>query len=174
MEPISKPGWHTRGYLPHFDGYGAIQHVVLSSNWSVRFDEPLLAPSIEQTLRFRDGQRYCLHAWCIMPDHIHVACVFSPGSLMGRTVRNWKSWITRRWNASAASSFALFEADYFDRYARSLDQAERLVGYIENNPVAAGLVEDAADWRWGSAWHKARGWEPGHDWAPLFLPDGSR
>jgi REP element-mobilizing transposase RayT len=174
MEPIVKPGWHHRGYLPHFDATCALQHLVLSPEGCSRFDAPELAALIEDTLRLRDGERYDLQAWCVMPDHVHVCCAFAPDVLQGRTVRNWKSWITRHWNARSGVTGRLFSLDYFDRHARTLDQADRTVAYIERNPVAAGLVAMAPDWRWSSAWHKARGWRPGRNWAPVFLPSGSR
>jgi hypothetical protein len=39
---------------------------------------------------------------------------------------------------------------------RSAEEMERTTRYIENNPVSAGLVERAEDYRWSSVW-KGRG-----------------
>lgn len=35
---------------------------------------------------------------------------------------------------------------------RSTSQFDATVAYVENNPVAAGLVERAENWRFSSAW----------------------
>jgi putative transposase len=169
MAQIEKPGWHSRGYLPHFDANNLVQHIVLGGEVGVKLTEGTLAKLIEDTLLYFDGQRYDLQAWCIMPDHVHVGVVFYPDHLMGKVIWAWKSWITNRYMKAK-----IFEVDYFDRYVRTLNQAERLPNYIESNPVKAGLVLSAADWRWSSAWHRLQGWKPNHDNLPVFLPNGSR
>jgi putative transposase len=174
MEAVTKPNWHDRGYLPHFDPICAIQHVVLSGIKGVDLSRPELASLIQAAILHFDRERYCLQAWCIMPDHVHICLIFAPSQLMGATIRSWKSWITRQWQKRAGAGSKVFATDYFDRHSRDLNQANRLVGYIEDNAVSAGLVLDASEWRWSSAWHKARGWEPFKEWLPVFLPSGSR
>ena len=174
MNAIEKPGLHIRSYLPHFDANCLLQHIVLSARKGVDLIHPELAQIIENGIRHYDRNRYCLLAWCIMPDHLHIYVVFLPTQLMGRNVVEWKSWITRTWQKATSTKLLIFNPDYFDRYSRTLDQASKAIGYIEYNPVVAGYVVDPKDWRWSSAWHKARGWEAGNDWRPLFLPSGSR
>jgi len=49
-----------------------------------------------------------------------------------------------------------WQDDYFDRYIRDEDHYRRVVRYIENNPVKAGLVPLAAEWPWGSAHFRVR------------------
>ena len=44
-----------------------------------------------------------------------------------------------------------WHADYFDRYMRNEEHLAQTVEYVEQNPVKAGLVSVAVDWRWGSA-----------------------
>jgi putative transposase len=120
MREISKPGWHSRTYLPHFDANSAIQHLVLSGLPDVHFCEPTLAELIEAALLEFDRDRYCLHAWCIMPDHVHVRLVFAPKQLMGAMIRAWKSCITRQWQTRTGTS-----KNYF-RLTISIDMLERL------------------------------------------------
>jgi len=45
--------------------------------------------------------------------------------------------------------------EYFDRYIRDQAHMESVIDYIENNPVKAGLVADAAAWRYSSAGMRA-------------------
>ena len=35
--------------------------------------QPEAAEIVKQSLEYFDGQKYRLHAWCIMPNHLHVA-----------------------------------------------------------------------------------------------------
>jgi putative transposase len=174
MASIEKPGWHKRGYLPHFDTNCLLQHVVLSGKPNVNLATQPLAQLIEDTIRYHDGARYDLQAWCIMPDYFHVSLVFYPDQLMGKVIWTWKKWIVTHAKQFAEPADKIFELDYFDRFVRTLDQAEHLPGYIEHNPVKAGLVLDPANWRWSSAWHRARGWANKSENLPVFLPNGSR
>ena len=34
--------------------------------------DPAVAQVVVDTLRHFDGSRYVLHAWCVMPNHVHV------------------------------------------------------------------------------------------------------
>jgi len=45
----------------------------------------------------------------------------------------------------------LWQEDYFDTFMRDDEHQWIEKGYIENNPVKAGLVQRAIDWPWGSA-----------------------
>jgi REP element-mobilizing transposase RayT len=168
MSPQPKPGWHERGYLPHRDSAALLQHIVLSALPGARLDTPAIADRFEQALLHFDADHYSLQAWVVMPDHAHVAVTFRPDIRMGQAVRSWKCWTQR------GARSLLFGPDYFDRYARTLDQADRLRGYVEGNPVAAGLVARADSWRWSSAWHRANGRRFDTTWRPFFLPKGSR
>ena len=48
------------------------------------------------------------------------------------------------------------------------DELERIIGYIEANPVKAGLAEAPDRWRFSSAWHRTQtGTEWGLPLAPL-------
>ena len=41
--------------------------------------------------------------------------------------------------------------DYYDRFVRDYVHFVNVVNYEHQNPVKAGLVRKAADWRWSSA-----------------------
>jgi hypothetical protein len=44
-----------------------------------------------------------------------------------------------------------WQAESYEHWVRDDKQAERIKAYIENNPVKAGLVTHAEDYRWSSA-----------------------
>jgi hypothetical protein len=137
-------GWHSRGYLPHFDSQEIVQFVTfrlagslprealerirLSDRPESLRDElldrgwgdcwlrlPEIAAIIEQSFLAFDGDRYRLHAWTIMPNHVHV--------LFG--VRNQQ----------LERSGPFWQDDYWDRFIRNDAHFESAIGYIDNNPV---------------------------------------
>jgi len=44
----------------------------------------------------------------------------------------------------------------YDHWVRNAKEFDRIVGYIEGNPVRAGLVEQAEEWPWSSASNRFR------------------
>lgn len=51
----------------------------------------------------------------------------------------------------------LWQLEYWDRFIRDEKHFFTAKQYIENNPVKAGLVAKAEDWRWSSAWKGRKG-----------------
>lgn len=133
------------------------------------FSVPAYANIMQNALRYFDGDRYDLQAWCVMPNHVHVVLVTHPEHLLGNIVKSWKHSAAWSINKARGTSGGVFALDYFDRYMRNLRQAEATIHYVEANPVRAGLCADCADWPWSSAFHRGRGWQPSHDRLPLFL-----
>jgi REP element-mobilizing transposase RayT len=44
-----------------------------------------------------------------------------------------------------------WQHESFDRWVRDRRELERIVRYVEENPVRAGLVRSAEEWPWSSA-----------------------
>jgi REP element-mobilizing transposase RayT len=97
-----------------------------------------------------DGVRYRLLAWVVMPNHIH-ALVEVWQTPLGKILKDWKSYTAKEANKILGREGTFWEDDYFDRYVRDQEHFRRVVRYIENNPVKAGLVRMAAEWSWSSA-----------------------
>ncbi|MDX6304213.1 MAG: REP-associated tyrosine transposase, partial [Blastocatellia bacterium] len=49
-----------------------------------------------------------------------------------------------------------WQDESFDHWSRDRSEFFRIVDYIENNPVNAGLVENREAWRWSSAAERKR------------------
>ena len=110
-----------------------------------------LARVVEDALLHFDGERYTLHAWCVMPNHVHT--LFTPLNIfrMSSIVRSWKSFTAHECNKILERTGKFWESEPFDRYIRNQRHFQNAVAYIEGNPVKAGLCEEAEDWRWSSA-----------------------
>jgi REP element-mobilizing transposase RayT len=95
-------------------------------------------------------QFYQLHAWAIMPNHVHA--IFQPHAAMPAIMRWLKGRTGRVANRILGRTGTPFWQDEsFDHWVRCEEELQDLIAYVENNPVKAGLVEAAEQWRWSSA-----------------------
>ncbi len=102
-------------------------------------------------LRFWSGKAgTAVWAWCLMPNHVHLVLVPSGvdglAATLAPTHRHYTSAINQRegWRGFLWQS----------RFASApMDEAhlQACLRYVELNPVRAGLVERAEQWRWSSA-----------------------
>lgn len=86
-----------------------------------------------------------------MPNHVHVVVELLQGHRLGSVLHSWKSFTANKANALIGRTGALWHDDFFDRYMRDEDHLERTIGYVEQNPVKANLVDSAEKWPWSSA-----------------------
>jgi putative transposase len=96
----------------------------------------------------RHGTR-CL-AWCLMDNHIHLILVPAGEDGLRAPLASAHTAYSQRVNSALQLSGHLFQG----RFASyPMDEAHLMVAarYVENNPVAAGLVVRAEDWPWSSA-----------------------
>lgn len=180
--PLS--GWRSRGYLPHCDERGLVQHIVFGlfdalpaaappsltrpdhrAEWADdQLDRgygcrllatPANAQIVQASLLHDDGEKYALAAWCIMPTHVHVVVELQLSSLAD-VVQAWKSATSHAINKLQNRKGRLWRREYFDRFMRSHDQFENTVAYVEQNPVAAGLCDSPENWLFSSGrWRRA-------------------
>jgi REP element-mobilizing transposase RayT len=110
-----------------------------------------IADMIEENLLRFDDAKYKLHAWVIMPNHIHI--LFTPvnGYKLSLIMHSIKSYTANRANELLGRSGNFWAREYFDRYIRDGRHYSNTVAYIHNNPVVAGLCSAAGDWAFSSA-----------------------
>jgi putative transposase len=91
----------------------------------------------------------CL-AWCLMDNHVHLILVPPSANSLRAVLASTHTRYAQRVNYHNGLTGHLFQGRYAS-YA--MDDAHLMfaVRYVENNPVKAGLVKDAGDWRWSSA-----------------------
>ncbi len=102
------------------------------------------AAIVDRALHHFDGKRYRLHAWCVMPNHVHAVMKMFPGQRLASVLHSWKSFTAHEINKALGRHGAVWAREYFDHLVRDEAELERVVRYVLNNPVKAGL----ADWRW--------------------------
>ena len=93
---------------------------------------------------------YELGAYAIMANHVHVLLL--PKIAPSRLLNSLKGVTARQANLLLGRTGETFwQAESYDHWVRDDNEWRRIVAYIENNPVKAGLVQQAADYRWSSA-----------------------
>jgi putative DNA methylase len=111
-----------------------------------------IARVVADALQYGDSERhfYRLRAWVIMPNHVHV--VLWPMTRLPVITRWLKGSTARQANLILGRTGASFWQDEsFDHRVRDEAELERIVHYVEHNPVHAGLVASPGDWAWSSA-----------------------
>ncbi|HET6571967.1 MAG TPA: transposase, partial [Fimbriiglobus sp.] len=184
-------GWHSRGYLPHFEaGHELPQSVTFRladslpaavvHRWldelahrppreqdtelrkraeafldtgygACHLRDERVGALVETALLFFDAQRYHLHAWVVMPNHVHTLFTPTSGHGLSDIVGSWKSFTAKQANKLLGRSGQFWREDYFDRFIRDEEHFAGASEYIEINPVKAGLCVQSEDWPFGSA-----------------------
>jgi REP element-mobilizing transposase RayT len=97
----------------------------------------------------RELHLYRLRAWVLMSNHIHI--LIYPEADLSRITKAIKNFSARGANTILGRTGQPFWQDEsYDRWVRTPDELEKIVRYIEGNPVA-GMVPRVQDWRWSSA-----------------------
>lgn len=110
-----------------------------------------IADIVEGCLLHFDGRYYRLHAWVVMPNHVHVLCTPIDGHSLSQIVFSWKSFTATKANQLLGRKGSFWMEEYFDRMIRDQDDFSATVAYIEGNPVHAGLCEERRQWPHSSA-----------------------
>ena len=112
-----------------------------------------VANMVVESLNYRNGRQYELITFCIMSNHVHI--VFKPlpkddgeyyalstimHSLKGNTARNANRLLNRNGR--------FWQPESYDHFVRDEAELGRIIRYVLNNPVKAGLVEEWGDWPW--------------------------
>jgi REP element-mobilizing transposase RayT len=112
---------------------------------------PEIARIVMQSLQ--TGQslgHYDLHAWVIMPNHVHM--LIDPHIDPSRLMRSLKGASSREANrAMSRTGEPFWQKESYDHWVRDVAGFERIRAYIENNPVKAGFVGAPHEYTWSSA-----------------------
>ena len=106
---------------------------------------------VEEVLIDGRGDCYVLLAWVVMPNHVHVVVRLDEGSHLDEIVKRWKGRSARGINAALGRTGRLWQPGFFDRYVRDEAHLHRVVAYVHENPVRAGLAESPEAWPYSSA-----------------------
>jgi putative transposase len=102
-------------------------------------------------LRELSGEMQCaLHAYCLMTNHIHLLLTPSSPHACAMLMRNLGQRYVQYFNRRYQRSGTLWEGRYHSCLVDSGSYVIACHRYIERNPVRAGMVQSAGDYRWSS------------------------
>jgi len=95
--------------------------------------KPELSAVVSDAFHFFDGERYLLHNFVVMPNHVHLLLSLARDADLAAIVSSWKSFTARRINALESREGSFWQRDYFDRLIRDEEHFHRVAAYIANN-----------------------------------------
>lgn len=131
--------------LKDFDYMGPLAaHIILVTRQRAPiFTNPEVAQTA-LTILEDASQKYQakVHAYCIMPNHLHLLVEIPEGVSLERLVR----WFQQMSGYSLKQRLGSFgwQVSYYDHILRKEEAIADVARYIWSNPVVGGLVED---WR---------------------------
>jgi putative transposase len=140
---------------------GVAYHVLNRSNARMTlFESDADYAAFEDVLgaaRRRTGTR--LLTYCVMPNHWHLVLWPRADGELSEFVRWLTLTHTQRWHAhrGTAGSGHVYQGRFKSLPVQSDEHFFTLCRYVERNPLRAGLVRRAEDWRWGSLWRRVHG-----------------
>ena len=97
-----------------------------------------------------EGAEVKLLAWCLMTNHIHLVAVPGREDSLSVLCRRVHGRYAQYFNARTGRTGHLWQNRFFGCVLSPSHLWAALV-YVERNPVRAGIVERAEDYRWSSA-----------------------
>jgi REP element-mobilizing transposase RayT len=122
-----------------------------------------VAQIVADSIHFYDKTKYDLSAFCIMPNHVHI--VFALGAArieassdmealdeipfpLTQIMGSIKKFTARIANKLLHREGQFWQHESYDHLIRSSEELERILWYVLNNPVTAGLTKEWHNWKW--------------------------
>jgi putative transposase len=113
--------------------------------------QPAVADMIVEAIQYNANilGHYVLHAFVVMPNHVHLLA--TPAVALPKLTKSLKGITAKRANAMLGLTGRPFWQDEsYDHLVRHKREFEKIRNYIQENPVRAGLVMEASEYRWSS------------------------
>jgi len=143
-------------YFKQFDDF-----LDLNSSGLYWLGDENVARIVANRIHELDGLRYSLIAYTIMSNHVHLLFdttnIYESTAVDGKgktrnypvadTMRSLKGNTSRKCNQQLKRNGSFWYNESYDHYVRDESELNRIINYIINNPVKAGLVDDWRDWK---------------------------
>ena len=100
--------------------------------------------------RYRSEGKYALHAFVVMPNHVHLLITVPEGMTLERAVQFIKGGFSHEAGKIAKPVGPFWQKSFVDRRVRDFSEFQKYTEYIHLNPVRAGLVNSAELYRYSS------------------------
>ncbi len=113
--------------------------------------EKMASLLIDVLYHYREQGKFLLHAFVIMPDHIHL--LITPGAhvTLERAMQCIKGGFSFRAKKELAFAGEMWQNSFYDRRVRDGVEFDQFLKYIQENPVKRGLVQNPNEHPFSSA-----------------------
>lgn len=94
---------------------------------------------LESAILYFDQERYIVHSFVIMPNHVHVLTSLNNETNLAELLHSWKSFSAQVINKSRNERGVVWQKEYFDRLIRDARHFSNCIRYIRQNPEKAKL-----------------------------------
>ncbi len=105
---------------------------------------------LEAARNYQTARKWFLSLFLIMPDHMHMLVHVSDTSSLGKTIGDWKHFLSRQKGVK-------FQRGFFETRIRNDEHYREKWNYIIRNPVARGLAKKEGDWKYLIAYNRITG-----------------
>jgi REP element-mobilizing transposase RayT len=114
------------------------------------------AEMVANAILHHAGERFVLHAWVVMPNHVHAVLRPLPEWTLSKILKSWKGFSAREINRRLGlTGRSFWQKESYDHVIRDEDDLHRCCDYTLMNPVNARLCKRPEDWRWSSGFREA-------------------
>src|SRR5947209_18377698 len=138
--------------LPRPVGDGLIFHAINRGNnrhavFAAEDDYRVFLQALAQTQK---RYPFALFGYCLMPNHFHLLIQPGDGQSISRILQSLTVAHTWRYHRRHSSVGHVWQGRFKSPVVQDDDHLLTVLRYIEANPLRAGLVRDAGDYRWSS------------------------
>ena len=95
---------------------------------------------VAEAIEYFNGTRYRLHAYVIMPNHVHVLMELDAYDDLPKILHSWKSFTAKAINRKLGGVGTVWQRDYFDRIVRSDAHYRHCLDYLKKNVEQANRI----------------------------------
>ncbi len=105
---------------------------------------------LDALAKAKDRYPFRLFAYCLMTNHVHLVLRPGPGQSISRVMQSLTVAHTWRHHRRHKSSGHVWQGRFKSPAVEGGAYFLAVLAYVEANPLRAGMVADAADYRWSS------------------------
>jgi 1-hydroxy-2-methyl-2-(E)-butenyl 4-diphosphate synthase len=134
-----------------------IEPVLNDAHGECWLKRPEIATLLLRAMRHFDGDRYTLHAWSIMPNHVHVIVQPIGEQKLEKILHSWKSFTAKEANDLLERSGGFWQEEYYDHILRDGEDLENQLRYVLENPRKGNASGEWTGSVYGDRWEEVLG-----------------
>lgn len=156
---------YSEGKWHYFEKFDSNLDLYPNNNW---LNDERLARLVYDSILYRDNKEYDLISFTIMPNHVHLVLSLikradyslknnnieemigkkQTDSSLYKIMQSLKWYTAKECNKILNRTGQFWQHESYDHVVRNEEELNRIIEYVQNNPVKAGLVEKQEDWKW--------------------------